>query len=73
VEPSYFVRAKRNDTEVKIPVYAVPELIDSERAAKYGRKAKTAKQSAFAMKAGFIRDGWENVAVLGPDTRVING
>lgn len=70
-EPDYFVRAERNKTKVKLQVYDVPELTDPETAEKYGRKAKTTRESARTIKRGFIRDGWHNVAILGPDGLVI--
>ena len=66
--PDYFVHAQRNKTVVNIPVYNVPELTDPETAAKYGNECKTTKQSAFAIRDGFLKDQWVNVYVVNGET-----
>jgi hypothetical protein len=51
VEPSYFVRAKRNRTSIRLPIYNVPEL------------DKTVKASANATAEHLRRHGWHSVRV----------
>ena len=56
MDPSYFVRAKRNETEVFLPIYDVPELAQES-------PPKTVRQSAINTAVHFRTHGWTDIKV----------